>query len=80
MSNDIRASATRDDSGDWSEELVDLQRAIQVAFCPYIPDAGTARLIGLAERHLRQHLAPGTGYFEPTPQWDHEHSWDRLWS
>src|SRR5260221_6872219 len=29
---------------------------------------------------VRQHLAPGTGYFEPTPQWDNEKSWDRLWS
>ena len=29
---------------------------------------------------VRQHLAPGTGYFEPTPEWDHERSWDRLWS
>ena len=29
---------------------------------------------------VRQHLAPGSGYFEPTPQWDQERSWDRLWS
>jgi len=29
---------------------------------------------------VRQHLMPGTGYFEPTPQWDRERSWDRLWS
>jgi L-alanine-DL-glutamate epimerase-like enolase superfamily enzyme len=29
---------------------------------------------------MRQHLLPGTGYFEPTPIWDKEHSWDRLWS
>lgn len=29
---------------------------------------------------VRQHLAPGTGYFEPTTQWDDEKSWDRLWS
>src|SRR5881296_119147 len=29
---------------------------------------------------VRQHLAPGTGYFEPSPEWDHERSWDRLWS
>src|ERR1700694_4171729 len=27
---------------------------------------------------VRQHLAPGTGYFEATPQWDQERSWDRL--
>lgn len=29
---------------------------------------------------MRKHVAPGTGYFEPTPQWDKEHSVDRLWS
>ena len=29
---------------------------------------------------VRQHLAPGTGYFGPTPEWDKERSWDRLWS
>jgi len=29
---------------------------------------------------VKQHLAPGTGYFEPTPEWDKERSWDRLWS
>ena len=28
----------------------------------------------------KQHLAPGTGYFEPTPQWDQERSGDWLWS
>jgi L-alanine-DL-glutamate epimerase-like enolase superfamily enzyme len=36
--------------------------------------------VTLHEAVLRQHLAPGTGYFEPTPYWDHERSWDRLWS
>jgi L-alanine-DL-glutamate epimerase-like enolase superfamily enzyme len=36
--------------------------------------------ITLNEDVVRQHLAPGTGYFEPTPQWDNERSWDRLWS
>jgi len=34
----------------------------------------------LNEDVVRQHLAPGSGYFEPTPQWDQERSWDRLWS
>jgi len=29
---------------------------------------------------VQQHLMPGTGYFEPTSQWDQERSWDRLWS
>ena len=36
--------------------------------------------VTLNEEVVRQHLAPGSGYFEPTPQWDQERSWDRLWS
>ena len=36
--------------------------------------------VTLNEDVVRQHLAPSSGYFEPTPQWDHERSWDRLWS
>ncbi len=36
--------------------------------------------VTLNEDVVRQHLAPGSGFFEPTPQWDREHSWDRLWS
>jgi len=36
--------------------------------------------VTLNEDVVRQHLAPGIGYFEPTPEWDHERSWDRLWS
>src|SRR5438874_2463162 len=36
--------------------------------------------VTLNENVVRQHLEPGTGYFEPTPYWDHERSWDRLWS
>jgi L-alanine-DL-glutamate epimerase-like enolase superfamily enzyme len=36
--------------------------------------------ITLNEDAVRQHLMPGTGYFEPTTQWDHERSWDRTWS
>jgi L-alanine-DL-glutamate epimerase-like enolase superfamily enzyme len=36
--------------------------------------------VTLNEDVVRQHLAPGSGYFDPTPQWDHERSWDRLWS
>lgn len=36
--------------------------------------------VTLNEDVIRQHLAPGSGYFEPTTQWDQERSWDRLWS
>ena len=36
--------------------------------------------VTLNEDVVRQHLLPGTGYFDPTPAWDNERSWDRLWS
>ena len=36
--------------------------------------------IELDEAVIRQHLRPGSGYFEPTPQWDKLPGNDRLWS
>ena len=36
--------------------------------------------VTLNEDVIRQHLLPGTGYFNPTPEWDQERSWDRVWS
>ena len=36
--------------------------------------------ITLNDEVVKQHLAPGTTYFEPTTQWDHERSGDWLWS
>jgi L-alanine-DL-glutamate epimerase-like enolase superfamily enzyme len=36
--------------------------------------------ITLNEDVVRRHLLPDTGFFEPTPLWDKERSWDRLWS
>ena len=36
--------------------------------------------VTLNEEIIRQHLLPGTGYFDPTPEWDREQSWDRVWS
>jgi len=29
---------------------------------------------------VKAHLKPGTQAFAPTPEWDNERSWDRLWS
>ena len=35
----------------------------------------------LNEEVVKEHLIPSDqGFFEPTPQWDTERSWDRLWS
>ncbi len=36
--------------------------------------------VTLNEDVVKQHLLPGTDYFAPTPEWDKERSWDRLWS
>lgn len=36
--------------------------------------------VTLNEDVIKSHLQPGTGYFLPTPEWDQEKSWDRLWS
>jgi L-alanine-DL-glutamate epimerase-like enolase superfamily enzyme len=36
--------------------------------------------IELNEDAVRKRLAPDSGYFEPTPEWDNERSHDRLWS
>jgi len=36
--------------------------------------------VTLNEDLVRKNLKPGTGYFEPTTEWDNERSWDRIWS
>jgi L-alanine-DL-glutamate epimerase-like enolase superfamily enzyme len=36
--------------------------------------------VELNEEVVRAHLKPGTQYFPPSPEWDTERSWDRLWS
>jgi L-alanine-DL-glutamate epimerase-like enolase superfamily enzyme len=46
------------------------------ATVPETPGLG----IELNAEVVKQHLAPGTGYFEPTDQWNKERSHDRLFS
>lgn len=36
--------------------------------------------IELNEEECKKHLAKGSGWFEPTPDWDQKRSHDRLWS
>ena len=52
---------------------------IQNGYIP-VPDApGLGFTIN--EDAIQEHLIPeDRGFFEPTPQWDTERSWDRLWS
>jgi L-alanine-DL-glutamate epimerase-like enolase superfamily enzyme len=65
----------------WWESMVrtvDGQPLVERGFAvvPNAPGLG----IEVNEEVVRAHLRPGSGYFEPTPQWDKERSWDRLWS
>jgi L-alanine-DL-glutamate epimerase-like enolase superfamily enzyme len=48
----------------------------------YIPVPDSPGLgFTLNEDAVREHLIPeDRGFFEPTPEWDNERSWDRLWS
>jgi len=36
--------------------------------------------VDLNEEVVKAHLRPGSGYFEPTTQWDTQRVNDRLWS
>ncbi len=61
----------------WWGDLVTPAPAIEKGFAvvPDRPGLGVEPV----EEVFRKHLLDG-GYFEPTPEWDKERSWDRLWS
>jgi L-alanine-DL-glutamate epimerase-like enolase superfamily enzyme len=64
----------------WWQDLVDgIDKPIIHKGYITVPDKPGLGVI-LNEDVVRQHLKPGTGYFEPTTQWDEERSWDRVWS
>jgi L-alanine-DL-glutamate epimerase-like enolase superfamily enzyme len=44
-----------------------------------VPD-GPGLGVELDEEEIRRHLKGDEEYFAPTPEWDHERAWDRLWS
>jgi L-alanine-DL-glutamate epimerase-like enolase superfamily enzyme len=65
----------------WWDQLVttvDGKPLVDRGFAP-VPDSPGLG-IDLNETVVRQHLRPGSGYFDATPQWDKERSWDRTWS
>jgi len=63
----------------WWDDLVTgpEKPLVQNGFVP-VPEAPGLG-VELNEEVVKQHLSE-PGYFEPTPEWDSEHSWDRLWS
>jgi L-alanine-DL-glutamate epimerase-like enolase superfamily enzyme len=44
-----------------------------------VPD-GPGLGVELNEEEIKRHLKAGEEYFGPTPEWDDERAWDRLWS
>lgn len=62
----------------WNDMVTGIDKPIVNQGFIRVPE-GPGLGIELNEEVIRQHLAE-PGYFEPTPQWDRERSWDRLWS
>jgi len=63
----------------WWEDLVEgVEKPIINRGFIKVPE-GPGLGITLNEEAVKAHLAE-PGYFEPTPEWDKERSWDRLWS
>jgi L-alanine-DL-glutamate epimerase-like enolase superfamily enzyme len=63
----------------WEDMVTGMPKPIVKDGYATVPDAPGLG-IELNPDTIKQHLLKGEGYFEPTPQWDTERSWDRLWS
>ena len=64
----------------WWEDLVTgIDNPLQRSGFVKVPEAPGLG-IELNEQTVREHLGPGEGYFEPTPEWNKTRSNDRLWS
>lgn len=64
----------------WWEDLVTgIAKPIVKSGFAQVPDAPGLG-VELNEAVVREHLQRGSGYFEPTTEWDRERSHDRLWS
>jgi len=63
----------------WWDDLVTgpAKPIVQKGFVPVPETPGLG--VELNEEVVKEHLTE-PGYFEPTPEWDNERSWDRLWS
>ncbi|MDZ7721813.1 MAG: mandelate racemase/muconate lactonizing enzyme family protein [candidate division KSB1 bacterium] len=65
---------------DWYDDLVTgvPKPLVQDGYVP-VPN-GPGLGIELNEKAIKKHLKGDDQYFAPTPEWDDEESWDRLWS
>ena len=63
----------------WSDLVEGVEKPIVNHGFVTVPD-GPGLGVTLNDEVMKQHLEPGSGYFDPTPEWDKERSHDRLWS
>ena len=64
----------------WWEDLVTgMDKPVQKNGFVRVPDKPGLG-VELNESVIKEHLVKGTQYFAPTPEWDTDRSWDRLWS
>jgi L-alanine-DL-glutamate epimerase-like enolase superfamily enzyme len=64
----------------WSDMVEGVEKPIVNRGFIRVPD-GPGLGVTLNDAVVKQHLHPDhPGYFLPTPEWDNERSWDRLWS
>jgi L-alanine-DL-glutamate epimerase-like enolase superfamily enzyme len=62
----------------WDDMVEGIEKPIVKNGFINVPDAPGLGIM-LNDAIAKEHLAK-PGYFEPTPEWDNEKSWDRLWS
>jgi len=63
----------------WEDMVTGIEKPLfhkGFAIAPETPGLGVEVNVEIVKAHLK----PGTQAFAPTPEWDSERSWDRLWS
>jgi len=63
----------------WEDMVTGIGKPINDRGYAVVPDSPGLG-VELVEDVVREHMDQETGYFEPTPEWDSERSWDRIWS
>ena len=69
------------DIPDWNDLVTGLPNPLIQDGYIQVPETPGLGFQELNEAVVRKYIDPDApGYFEPTPEWDNERSWDRLWS
>jgi L-alanine-DL-glutamate epimerase-like enolase superfamily enzyme len=63
----------------WEDMVTGINKPIVANGFAVVPDKPGLG-VELNEEVVKKHLVEGTKYFAPTPEWDQDRSWDRLWS